>query len=114
MLLGSLFDMEINWTDDVKVDTPHTFENIERELKEYLLEHPIEGDSRDGIFDFLDNLMNKVQEDFDEIIGENTDKRNFIRSLTRISGADSGYVESFGLTNLFFRIKYLTKINIAR
>ena len=79
----SLFDMELD--DEIKeLDTPLFFEKIEQELKEFLLEQQVEGDSTDGIFDLLDNLTNKVQEDLDEIIGEDGDKKRFIKSLTRI------------------------------
>ena len=42
----------------------------------------VDGDSTDGIFDLLDNLTNSVQEDFDKIIGEDNDKKRFIKSLT--------------------------------
>ena len=38
----------------------------------------------DGVFDFLEALANRVQEDFDEIIGEETDRKRFIKALTLI------------------------------
>lgn len=59
------------------------FEEIEGELKEYLLEGELEEDSTDGRFNFIENLTNRVQEDFDEIIGDSCVK-SFIRLLTRI------------------------------
>ena len=37
-----------------------------------------------GVFDFLETLSNQVQENFDELIGEDTDKKQFIRALTCI------------------------------
>ena len=79
----TLFDMEL---DDrpIEIDTPAIFDKIERELREHLLEQSDEGDSTDGIFDILDNLTNRLQEDFDEIIGEKSDKKRFIKSLTHI------------------------------
>ena len=51
---------------------------------EFLLEQQVEEDSTDGAFDFLDNLTNRLQEDFDEIIGGDAEKKSFIRSLMRI------------------------------
>ena len=51
---------------------------------EFLLEQQVEEDSTDGAFDFLDNLTNRLQEDFDKIIGGDAEKKSFIRSLMRI------------------------------
>lgn len=70
----SLFDMELD-DETIEIDTPLIFEKIKQELKECLLEQTVEGDSTDGIFDLLDNLTNRVQEDFDEIIGDDKDKK---------------------------------------
>ena len=65
------------------------FQEIERELSEYLKkkeksEEKSEGDSTDGAFSFIENLTNKLQTGFDETIGGDGEKRQFIRSLTRI------------------------------
>ena len=35
-------------------------------------------------FDFLETLTYRIQEDFDEVIGEDTDKKQFIKALTHI------------------------------
>ena len=43
-------------------------------------EQQVEGDSTDRVFNFLENLMDRLQEDFDEIIGEDNDKKRFIKS----------------------------------
>ena len=48
------------------VDATLIFEEINKELEEYLLEKSINTDSADGDFDFLEALSNRVQEDFDE------------------------------------------------
>ena len=32
----------------------------------------------------MDDLTNKLQEDYEELIGEDSDKKRFIRSLTRV------------------------------
>lgn len=58
------------------------FEKINKEPKKYLLEKGIDADSTDGIFDFLETLTNHVQKDFDELLGEDTDKKQFIKALT--------------------------------
>ena len=79
--------MELEWgeeKEEIEIDAPFLFQEMEKELKEFLLEQQVEGDSTDGAFDLLDNLTNKIQEDFDKIIGEDTDKESFIKSLTRI------------------------------
>ena len=60
---------------DSGVDTTLIFEEINKELEEYLLEKNIDTDSRDGVFDFLETLINRVQEDFHQLIGEDTDKK---------------------------------------
>ena len=47
-------------------------------------EQQVEGDLTDRVFNFLENLMDRLQEDFDEIIGEDNNKKRFIKSGTRI------------------------------
>ena len=60
------------------------FEEINKRLEEYLLEKSIDTDSTGSVFDFLERLSNQVQENFDELIWEDTDKKRFIEALTRI------------------------------
>ena len=82
-----LFEMEwgtINQKNEIEVDASFMFQEIERELSEYLSEEKSEGDSTDGAFSFIENLANKLQAEFDETIGGESEKRQFIRSLTRI------------------------------
>ena len=69
---------------DSGVEVTLTFEEINKELEEYLLEKSIDTDSTDGVFDFLETLGNRVQKNFDELIGEDNDKKRFIKALTRI------------------------------
>ena len=38
----------------------------------------------DGVFDFLSILSEKTEEEFDELLDGNTDKKRFLRALTRI------------------------------
>ena len=84
MLSRCLFEMELDREEDIEIDTPFLFLEIEKELKEYLLEQQVERDSTGGVFDILDNLTDRIQEDFDGFLGEDTDKKSFIKSLTRI------------------------------
>ena len=69
---------------DSSVDPILIFEEINKELEEYLLEKSIDIDSTDGVFDFLETLSNQVPKNFDELIGEDIDKKRFIRALTHI------------------------------
>ena len=55
-------------------DATFIFEEIHKELEEYLPEKSINADSAGGL----------PQEDFDEVIGEDTDKKRFVKALTRI------------------------------
>ena len=63
------------------VDTTLIFEEINKQLEEYLLEKYIDTNSTDNVLDFLEMLSNHAQEDFDELIGEYTDKEWFIKAL---------------------------------
>ena len=66
------------------VDPTLIFEEINKELEQFPLEKSINTDSTDGVFDFIETLSNQVQENFDKLIGEDTDKKRFIRALMRI------------------------------
>ena len=69
---------------DSSVDPTLIFEEINKELEMYLLEKSIDTDSTDGVFDFLETLSNQVQENCDELTGEDIDKKHFIRVLAHI------------------------------
>ena len=81
------FEMEwgtINQKNEIEIDTCLCSKKLERELSEHLLEEKSESDSTDGAFGFIENLTNKLQTGFDETIGGDSEKKQFIRSLTRI------------------------------
>ena len=42
------------------IDTPFLFQEMENELKTFLLERQVEGDSTDGTFDLIGNLTSNV------------------------------------------------------
>ena len=79
----NLFGLEQIEVDNKNFDTTRIFEEIYKEIGEYLTGE-IDNDSTYGVFDFLENLTNRLQEDFDELIGEDNDKKRFIKALTRI------------------------------
>ena len=82
-----LFEMEwgnSNLKNTIEIDATFLFQEIERQLSEYLLDEKGEGDSTDGVFPFIENLTNNLQTEFDESMGEDGQKRHFIRSLTKI------------------------------
>ena len=79
----NLFDLEQIKVDNTIVDATRIFEKINKEVGEYLTEQ-IDNVLMDGVFDFLENLTNHVQEDFDKSIGEDNNKKRFIKALTRI------------------------------
>ena len=67
-----------------RVDATLIFEEINKELEEYLLEKSIVTDSIDGVFDFLEWLNDRKQKDFQELLEGEADKKRFIKALTRI------------------------------
>ena len=54
------------------------------ELETFLSLEINEADSIDGIFDFLKDLSDSVQEEFEELIAGNSNKKHFVRELSRI------------------------------
>ena len=79
---NDLFSLEQIEVEKTSVDATLIFEEIDKEIREFLTEE-IDTDSTDGIVDLLENLNNRLQEDFDELIGENTDKKRFVKALTQ-------------------------------
>ena len=88
---------------DSSVNATLIFEEINKELGGYLLEKSIDTDSTGGVFDCLESWTNRVQEDFDKLIGEDSVKKRFIRVLTRI------FVLLLN-TKINFKIKKILKI----
>ena len=87
MSSGNLFNMQLEWEEEkeeIEIHALFLYQETKKELKEFLLEQQVENDSTDRAFDLLDNLANKMQEDFDKIIGEDTNRKSFIKSLTPI------------------------------
>ena len=60
------------------------------------MEKSINTDSTDGVFDFLEALSARVQEEFEELLDGDIDKKRFVKALT-----------------LIFALLLNTKVNIA-
>ena len=60
------------------------FEEITRELEAYLSRESNDEDSADGTFDLLPSISDSAQEEFDELISGGSDKKRFLRALSRI------------------------------
>ena len=65
-------------------DNTLIFEEISRELEEFLLRENGDADLADGIFEFLSEISYQIQEEFDELLGKDTDKKRFLKSLSKI------------------------------
>ena len=65
-------------------DNTLIFEEISRELEQLLLRENDNADSKDSVFEFLAEMSNQVQEEFDELLGEDTDKKRFLKSLLKV------------------------------
>lgn len=61
---------------ETQIDATFLFQELERELGEYLLDQQLEWDSTDGAISFIENLTNRIQEEFDETIGEDGEEKN--------------------------------------
>ena len=80
---NNLFGLEQIEVDNKNFDTTQIFEEIHKEIGEYLTGE-IDNDSTDVVFDFLKTLTNHLQEDFDKLIGEDNNKKHFVKALTCI------------------------------
>ena len=59
-------------------------EEINKELEAFLTRESDNNDATDGVFDFLRDLSDSVQEEFEELLAGDSDKKQFIRALSRI------------------------------
>ena len=80
----NLFGLE-HIVADNETNNTLIFEEITRKLEAYLLEESDDTDSTDGVFDFLISLADQVQEEFEELLDSNSDKKRFLRTLSKIS-----------------------------
>ena len=80
---NNFFGLEQIEVDNKNFDTTRIFEEIHKEIGEYLTGE-IDNDSTNVVFDFLKTLTNHLQEDFDKLIGEDNDKKRFIKAMAHI------------------------------
>ena len=59
------------------------FLEIEQELSGKLFNQESDGDSTDGPLNFIENLVNNLQTEFEETLGEDVDKKLFVRYLSK-------------------------------
>ena len=81
---SNLFELGQIEVENTSVDAARIFEEIHKEIGNYLTGKGNDTDLTDGVFDFLENLTSRLQDDFEELIGEDTDKKRFVKALTRI------------------------------
>ena len=67
-----------------EADNMSIFEEIRRELDEYLSRESDDADSTGGVLETLTTISEQVQEEFNELLGEDTDKKRFLKSLSKI------------------------------
>ena len=60
------------------------FEEISRALDEFLLRENDSTDSTGSVFEFLAEISNQVQKEFNELLVEEKDKKRFLKSLSKI------------------------------
>ena len=82
-MLENLFSLE-QIGAGTETDNTLIFEEITRELEAYLLEESDYADSTDGVSDFLTLLADQVQGEFEEFLDDNSNKKRFIRALSKI------------------------------
>ena len=82
-----LFEME--WREEankniIDINSLSLLQKIQKALGEKIFEEKSEGNSTDGPLTFIENLTNNLQTEFAETIGEGSEKKLLIRSLTKI------------------------------
>ena len=60
------------------------FEEINKELEAFLSKENNDIDTTYGVFDFLSQISDSVQEEFDELLSVDNDKKRFVRALSKI------------------------------
>ena len=81
--MENLFDFEPSQAG-VETDNALIFEEITKELEAFLAGESDNKDSIDGIFNLLPSISDSLQEEFDELISGDSNKKCFLRALSRI------------------------------
>ena len=69
------------------IENALTFEELQENYRQFLSSEVDNADSTDGVFQALTSLSEQFQEEFDELLGEDIDKKRFVKSLSKISAA---------------------------
>ena len=72
------------FTDLEKESQALLLKEINKELEAFLSEESNGNDATNEVFDFLSQLSVSVQEEFDELLAGDSDKKRFVRALSRI------------------------------
>ena len=59
-------------------------EEINKEIEEFLSKEDNDTDLTDGIFDFLNQISDSAQEEFDKLLSGDSDKKRFVKALSKI------------------------------
>lgn len=89
MLVQNSIQTEEKFFGYPKVELSNTdrtvlFVEITWEIEEYLSKEIDDADSKDGAFEALTTFSEQVEEEFDELLGEDTDKKWLYKSLSKI------------------------------
>ena len=68
----------------VETNSALIFEEIIGELESYFSRESNDKDSTDNIFDLLSSIFDSEQEEFDELVSGDSDKKRFLWALSRI------------------------------
>ena len=77
-------DLLETFTKANKESQGRLFEEINKELEAFLSKENNDIDTTYGVFDFLSQISDSVQEEFDELLSGDNDKKRFVRALSKI------------------------------
>ena len=60
------------------------FDKINKEIEVFLSKENIDTDLTDGIFDFLNQISDSAQEEFEELLSSDSNKKRLARALSKI------------------------------
>ena len=81
--IDDLFETFI-WSD--KESQVLLFEKINKEIESFFVEENNSSDLTDGVFDLLRRLFDSVQKEFEELLGDDSDKKKIRRGTVKKIG----------------------------
>ena len=78
------YEIFFTFTQVNKGTQAQLFEKINKEIEVFLSKENIATDSTDGIFDFLNKTSDSVQEEFEELLSSDSNKKRLARALSKI------------------------------